>query len=37
MDLIEKSVIEAFRSQNIDLANKTLKDAPQSFIYWPPT
>ena len=31
MDLIEKSVIEAFRSQNIDLVNKTLKDAPQKL------
>jgi NTE family protein len=31
MDLIEKSLIEAFRSQNIDLVNKTLKDAPQKL------
>jgi NTE family protein len=31
MDLIEKSLIEAFRSQNIDLANKMLKDAPQKL------
>jgi NTE family protein len=32
MDLIEKSIIEAFRSQNIDLVNKTLKDAPQKLF-----
>lgn len=32
MDLIEKSLIEAFQSQNIDLTNKKLNDAPQKLF-----
>lgn len=32
MDALEKTVIEAFHSQQIDLTNKTLKDAPQKLF-----
>jgi hypothetical protein len=32
MEHMEKTVVDAFRSQNIDLTNKTLKDAPQKLF-----
>lgn len=31
MDLLEQTILEAFRSQSIDLADKTLGDAPQKL------